>query len=150
MPPTHQVSISSRWMLSRAFTSPSLPAHGGKGDSESERNQQHVRWAAGFCKLLTPTEMILPNPLRREPTGPSPPLSSPHLCCFDLPQASRNLLIRSASGVNTFYACISSPKNDLEEGKEGCKGGSCFFLYRPQATGKDGWTIFYNPSWGVS
>lgn len=56
-----------------------------------------------------------------------PPLPSPHLCCFDLPQASRNLLIRFASGVSTFYACISSPKNDLEEGKEGCKGAVAFF-----------------------
>lgn len=75
--------------------------------------------------------------------GPAPP---PHLCCSDLPQASRNLLIRSAPGASTFYACISSPKNDLEEGKEGCKGAVVFFfLYRPQAAGKDGWTVFYKP-----
>lgn len=67
--------------------------------------------------------------------GPRP---SPHLCCFDLPQASRNLLIRSASGVSTFYACISSPKNDLEEGKEGCKGAVAFFSLQTTSCRK-GW-----------
>lgn len=67
--------------------------------------------------------------------GPRP---SPHLCCFDLPQASRNLLIWSAPGASTFYACISSPKNDLEEGKEGCKGAVAFFSLQTTSCRK-GW-----------
>lgn len=81
--------------------------------------------------------------------GPRP---SPHLCCSDLPQASRNLLIRSAPGASTFYACISSPKNDLEEGKEGCKGAVAFFFFSTDHKLQERMDGPYstNPSWGVS
>lgn len=131
----HATCPPSWWRLGSAF--PSLPGQDGrKGDSGAVRpgkqeSRQHFRQDAGLCELLSPTETTLSvekaAPL--EEGVPQPPVHPSFAALTYHKQAGASW---SVSEVRSLYVHISSLKNGLEEGKEGCKGaGLLLFVCFP-------------------